>query len=33
MGERLKAESEITLPFLFVSFGNHQLPDQLAITD
>jgi len=28
-----EAELEMALPFLFISFGNHQSPDQLAIED
>jgi hypothetical protein len=30
---RGKAESEMALPFLFVSFGNHQIPGYLTIED
>jgi hypothetical protein len=30
---RTKAESFLVLPFLFISFGNHHLPDRLAIED
>jgi hypothetical protein len=28
-----KAESGLILPLLFISFGNHQLPDGLAFED
>jgi hypothetical protein len=28
-----RAGSEMVLPFLFISFGNHQLSDHLGIAD
>jgi hypothetical protein len=31
--QRARAGSEMALPFLFISFGNHQLPDHLATED